>query len=134
VQLDVTAAHPDRVLEPAPRGGEGLAHGDGHIIVMLMVDGDLAAGHLQINAHHELAALRGVPARLLDDDAAADEVGVEALEPCRALAHGLFQGGGVRQVSQRDLNGKVHDPSLCASRGVHLIYVNEGAVPLVRTA
>ena len=65
MQLDFTAAQPDRVLEPAPRGGEGLAHGDGHISVMLMVDGDLAAGHLQINAHHELAALLGVgpPAR-----------------------------------------------------------------------
>lgn len=54
--LGVAAARAFGVLKPAPGGVERVAYGDVRVLGMRVVDGNLAAWHLEIDAHDELAA------------------------------------------------------------------------------
>lgn len=108
MQLDVTAAHAQGVLEPAPRRGERLSNGDADVLAVLVVDGDLAAGHLEVDAHDELAALALVIAGELQREATAHEMRMEALETRGVFADDLIDFVGMRNVAQRDLQWKVH--------------------------
>jgi CBS domain-containing protein len=125
--LHVCAPHALGVLEPAPRGGECLVHGDADVFVVLVVDRDLATGDLQVQARDELPALVLVTAGQLHRDAAAYDVRMEALEMCGALANDLVELCGMRQVAQGDLNGEIHAPSVSAVSPMLLIKIKIAA-------
>src|SRR5690349_24657746 len=100
MRFDVATAQAHLVFELAARGVEGVAHCNPHVLVVLAVDRDFAARHLQVDAHAELRSLMSYA---LDDDAAAHEAGLEVLQPLGALANRLVQLGGLRDVAERDL-------------------------------
>ena len=55
--LDGAAPDARVVLELAPRGVERFAHRDLRILVVLVVDDDVGARHLDEEVHHEVLAL-----------------------------------------------------------------------------
>jgi len=105
MQLDVAALAPDMVFELAPRRVERVAQGSAHVLVVLAVGDDFAARRLEVDAYGELRAL--VPSTL-DDHAAGHEALVEVLEVVGMLADDLVELLGVRNVAQRDLQGREH--------------------------
>src|SRR5690606_32927898 len=62
---------------------EGLAQRHVGVLVVLVIDHDLLAGHADLEPHHEVPPLAVVVVRRLHHDAAAQDAAVEALE----LAH-----------------------------------------------
>ena len=120
MQLDVAALQAHLVLEPAPGGVESLAHGHADVLVMLVVDGDLGAGDLEVDTHDELLALALVAPGELDHDPAAHETRMEMLQPLRVLADQFIELLGVRDIAQSDLCGQLHVARLSrrAARGL----------------
>lgn len=105
MRFDVATAEPDPVLELPTRGVESVADSSVHVVVVLPIDGDLAAGRLEVDPHGELRCLM---ADAFDNHATAHEALIEVLQPLGVLANDLVQLIGAGNVSQRDLQRQEH--------------------------
>jgi hypothetical protein len=105
MRFDVATTQANVVFELAARGVECVADRSAHVFTVLSIGDDFASGRLQVDAHGELRAL---VSDTLHDHATADEVTVEMLEVIGMLADDLVELIGVRNVAQRDLQGREH--------------------------
>jgi spore maturation protein SpmB len=80
------------VLELAPRGIEGIAQRNMHVLRVIVIDHYVGARRGYTQAHHELPALVMMLVGTLDHDAAARDRVVELLQLLGPGADVLLQG------------------------------------------
>lgn len=79
------------------------------LLLVLAADSDLAAWHRQVDLHLEAGAVTPMRRGSLDDDMAADDVGVETLESLDMLLNACEQSGGGWHVAKCRLKRGVHE-------------------------
>src|SRR5512139_1969474 len=82
---------------------EGVAQRDVDILIGLLVDHDFRAGYAEVDADVEELALLLMLGRLIDHDAAADDVGKDLFEFLGLVADVGVEGFGRRDVAEGDL-------------------------------
>jgi hypothetical protein len=107
VGLHVAAKLLGMGLQAALGGVEGVAHRDVDVLVgmvhrPLVADHDLAPRRREAQLHAVEAPLAAAPVRGLDDDLAAGDPAVEALEPRHVLADARLQRLGGVHVAEDD--------------------------------
>ena len=113
VMLDDTAQPADAILKPALHRIEGVAHRDKHILMGMVLGGvapddDLAFGQHEMNGDVVELALMVMAMMRLDDDMAAGDPRVKALQRRGAVADSRFDGLGGRHVAKGDPKRYLH--------------------------
>ena len=108
MQLFQAAPLPDGVLELTLHVVERVAQRDVDILVLDAVHHQFAAGQRQVDAHAEGPALMAVLLQQVDRHPARHDVGTEAVEVLRLLAHHRFHCVGTVETVEHDLQGHLH--------------------------